>query len=87
MRETSATWDALHDSDAGILDTKAVINGAEYFDFSAPVINRAAMQDAMTVGNVISASCVFTVRTEDSIPKAARVEIFSRYTDGEQQSE
>lgn len=87
MRATSATWNALHASDAGILETKAVINGAEYTEISAPIISRAAMQNAMTVGNVISASCVFTIRTTDTIPKAAKVEIMSRYTDEEQYSE
>ena len=87
MRTTSATWDALHESDTGILETKAVINGAEYTDISAPVITRAAMQDAMSVGNVISASCVFAIRTTDAIPKAAKVEIYSRYNDEETQSE
>ena len=87
MRTTSQTWDELYASDGGYLETKAIINGAEYTDISAPVITRAAMQDAMTVGNVISASCVFTVRTSDVIPKSAQVEICSRYTDGTTNSE
>lgn len=87
MRTTSTTWDELRASNAGILETKAVINGTEYTLTSAPVINRSAVQDAMTVGNVISASCVLTINTTDTIPKAAKVEILSRYTDGETSSE
>lgn len=87
MRSTSETWDALFENAGGRLVCKAIINGAEYTDISAPVITRSAMQNAMSVGNVISASCVFTVKTNNVIPKSAQVEILAQYTDGETTSE
>ena len=87
MRTTSQTWDELYASDGGHLETKAIINGAEYTNISAPVISRSAMQDAMSVGNVISASCVLSVKTTNIIPKSAQVQILSRYTDGETSSD
>ncbi|MBR1820457.1 MAG: hypothetical protein IJ769_02410 [Clostridia bacterium] len=87
MQATSATWRALAAAGTARLETVAVIDGTEYVAISAPAINRALTQDGLSVGNAVSASCQFSVLTDDSIPRAAKVVIRMRLSDGEKVSE
>lgn len=86
MQATSATWKALWAAGAA-LETAVVIDGTTYTPATAPVIQRGAMRDDLGVGNVVSASCSFTLRTSATIPKAASVQVKMRLTDGTNSSE
>lgn len=87
MQTTSATWKSLWSGGAARLETVAVIAGTTYTEISTPVINRAVMQNGLSIGNAVSATCSFTVRTSNTIPKSAQVQIKMRLTDGTQTSE
>lgn len=87
MRQTSALWKSLWAGGTARLETVAVIDGTEYAVISAPVISRALMQDGLSVGNAVSATCRLTVRTEDAIARAAEVVVRMRLSDGESASE
>ena len=87
MQNTSATWKSLWSSGNAWLDTVAVINGVEYSEISNPIINRALMQNELSIGNVVSATCQFSVRTSNVIPRSAEVIIKTRLTDGTTTSE
>lgn len=70
------------------LEAVAEIGGTEYTDLpAAPVVNRALMQGGLSVGNAVSASCALSVRTVNSLPRAAEVVLKARLTDGETASE
>ena len=87
MQTTSATWKALWASGNARVETKAVINGTDYTEISDPIINRALMQNGCSIGNAVSATCQFAVRTNASIPKSAEVIIKYRLNDGTTASE
>lgn len=87
MQTTSQTWKTLWAGGNARLETKAVINGTEYTEISNPSINRALMQNGCSIGNAVSATCIFAVRTNASIPKSAEVVIKFRLTDGTTTSE
>ena len=82
MQTTSQTWKTLWASGNAHIETVAVIAGTTYTEISNPVISRAVMQNNLSVGNAVSASCVFSVRTSNSIPRSAEVQIKIRLTDG-----
>ena len=86
MQQTSATWKRLWAAGAR-LETLAVINGVEYTQMSNPIITRALTQNGLSIGNAASATCQFAIQTADAIPRAARVEIKMRLTDGSARSE
>ena len=87
MQTTSQTWKTLWASGNAHIETVAVIAGTTYTEISNPVISRAVMQNNLSVGNAVSASCVFSVRTSNSIPRSAEVQIKIRLTDGVTTSE
>ena len=88
MRTMSETWNTLFASNNASLETVAVINGVEYTEISNPIINRALMQDGLSIGNAVSASCQFSVKSTSAvIPRSAEVIIKSRLTDGTSTSE
>lgn len=87
MQTTSATWKSLWASGNARMEAVAVIAGTTYTEITAPVINRAVMQNGLSIGNAVSATCRFTVRTTNTIPKSAQVQIKMRLTDGTQTSE
>lgn len=88
MQTTSQLWKTLWASGAARLETMATIAGVDYTDLpTAPVINRALMQNGLSIGNAVSATCTFTVRTNNTIPKSATVVIKYRLTDGTSTSE
>lgn len=70
-------------ADSVYLEAAAEIDGTTYTDLpAAPVVNRALMQDGLSVGNAVSASCALSIRTGNSIPRAAEVLLKVRLTDG-----
>lgn len=87
MQDTSAAWKALQTSGSAMLEAVADIGGATYREITAPVISRGLMQGGLSVGNAVSASCRFTLRTGDAIPKSAEVKIRMRLNDGQSVSE
>ena len=87
MQTTSALWKQLWAGGNARLETVAEIGGVDYTAISAPVIQRALMQDGLSVGNAVSASCRLTVRTADALPRSASVVVRMRLTDGTQASE
>jgi len=86
MQTTSATWKALYAAGAP-MEARVEIGGTVYAETSAPVISRAAMQDSLSVGNVVSAALLLSVRTGATIARSAEVEISVRLNDGETASE
>ena len=86
MQTTSATWKQLWAAGAP-LEARAVIAGTEVPLAAAPVINRAAMQDRLSVGNVASASLALAVRPTGTIPRSAAVAVEARLNDGATASE
>ena len=63
MQNTSQTWRDLWASGTARLEARAVIAGTVYTDISAPVITRAAMQNALSIGNVAAGMVVPSSRT------------------------
>ena len=94
MQTTSPAWKSLFAAGAAV-EARATIAGTVYTDISAPVINRATMQDCLAVGNVVSASLALAVRgaLKDSLrsavnlPRSAAVVIETRLSDGRTASE
>lgn len=88
MQNTSQTWKDLWASGTAILEARAIIAGTAYTNMpTAPVINRALMQNGLSIGNAVSATCQLSVRTNDAIPKSAEVVVQYRLTDGAMASE
>lgn len=87
MRQRSETWVKLAARGRFTLDVVAVIGGVTYTAISAPVIDRALLSDAMSIGNCIAASMKVSVLTDDEISTAASVVIKARITDGTTVSE
>ena len=86
MQSTSATWRSLWASGAA-LEAAAVIGEDTFAVAAAPVITRGLMQDGLSVGNVVSASCALSLRTDATIPKSAEVTVKMRLKDGATTSE
>lgn len=86
MQTTSQTWKTLWAAGNAAVDARATINGVVYTDI-APQITRAAMQQGLNVGNVVSACCVVAIRTTNAIPRSASVLVEMRLNDGTTQSE
>ena len=87
MQSTSNLWRRLWASGKAWLETVAVIEGREYSAITSPVINRSLMQNGLSVGNTVSATCTFSLRTDDEIPRSAQVVVNMRLTDGTSVSE
>lgn len=87
MQSRSTLWRELAAGGAFRLESVADIGGVEYASISAPVINRALLSDALSVGNCVSATLQFSLLTSHSIPKSARIVIRQRLTDDVQYSE
>lgn len=82
MQTTSSTWQELYSQDNAVLETKAIIGNTEYTEITPPIITRALTQNGVSLGNVVSAVCTFTVQTEDIIPKSSQVQIKMRLVGG-----
>lgn len=60
----------------------------DYYKITAPVIKRELMPESKpTVGNCISGSLSFTIKTTDTIPKSAKVIVYSSVVDSGLQEE
>ena len=86
MQQTSATWKQLWAAGAA-LEARATVAGVTYTDISAPVIRRAAMQNALSIGNVVAASLSLVIRGAGSVPRSAAVAVEARLKDGDTASE
>ena len=86
MQQTSATWKQLWAAGAA-LEARATIGGVAYTDISAPVIRRAAMQNALSIGNVAAASLSLVIRGVGVVPRSAAVVVEARLNDGQTASE
>lgn len=86
MQSTSRAWRELWAAGAA-LEARAVIAGTVYADIAPPVIHRAAMQGALSVGNVAAASLSLVVRGAGDIPRSAAVVVEVRLNDGARVSE
>ena len=86
MQTTSQTWKTLWAAGNAAVEARATINGVVYTDI-APQITRAAMQQGLSVGNVVSACCAVAIRTTNAIPRSAAVAVEMRLNDGTTQSE
>ena len=77
MQTTSALWRSMMLSDTARLRTKATIGGVEYTDMLPPVVRRALMDNAVTIGNCVSASLTLNLKSDNSttenIPRSAQV--------------
>ena len=89
MQPVTNTWKYLWASGNALLEVKAMIGGTDRSAevCAAPVINRATTQNGLSVGNVVSATCMLTLRTSASIARSAAVEVEMRLTDGTTTSE
>lgn len=87
MRQRSELWAKLAARGRFTMNTVAIIGGVTYTAISAPTIERALFSDTLSVGNCISASLRFSVRTENVIPTAAPVIIRACISEGSETSE
>ena len=91
MQQTSELWKTLAaqlPNGTAWLEARAKIdNNAYTTNITAPVIARALMDNGLSVGNVVSASCTFGVRTNTDYSRGAEVVVQRRLTDGTQNSE
>lgn len=88
MQMTSAIWKALWASGSAWMEARAVVGGVTYADMpEPPVISRAAMHDALSVGNVVSASLLLSIRPTAAIARSAPVAVSVRLNDGADTSE
>ena len=91
MQQTSELWKTLAaqlPNGTAWLEARAKIdNNAYTTNITAPVITRALMDNGLSVGNVVSASCTFGVRTNTDYSRGAEVVVQRRLTDGTQNSE
>lgn len=80
MRARSKIWSKLAARGYFSVDAKAIINGVEFTQISAPKIDRQTMQNAMQIGNCCNASLEFSVLPEPDqvIPNGAEVIIKAR---------
>lgn len=87
MLDRSELWRSIAASDSFRLETVAEIGGVTYERITSPVITRALMTDALSVGNCISATLQLSILPEGTIPKSAAVKIRHRLSNGGQTSE
>lgn len=80
--------EAGENGDIVILQSRVTINGTEYIDnITFPTISRTLMQNGLSIGGATSASCRFSILTQNTIPRAATVKVDMRLTDGTSTSE
>lgn len=82
MQTRTALWEMLASSGDYSLETKLIIDNTEYTEISAPIIERALCKDTIEVGNCIAGSLTVAVRTADTFPTGAAVEVWKRVWNG-----
>ena len=87
MQNRSDVWKSLAATGAFRLETVAEIGGKPYTSISAPIINRALISDALSVGNCVSATLQFSLLTQDVIPKSSEIIIRKRLAENDTYSE
>lgn len=88
MRSRTDTWKALAATGEFSVESVAIINGVEYDAITAPVIKRGLFSgSSLSVGNCISATLTFTLKTTDEIARSAEVYIKYRLFDSSRTSE
>lgn len=78
MQTRTSLWEMLASSGDFALETKLIIDNTEYTEISAPIIDRALCKDTIEVGNCIAGSLTVAVRTTDTFPTGAAVEVWKR---------
>lgn len=78
MQSRSALWKAIAATGAYRTETAAEIGGVSYASISAPKISRSLCNDALSVGNCVSATLSFSILTQNTIPKSAEILIKKR---------
>lgn len=78
MQTRTSLWEMLASSGDFALETKLIIDNTEYTEISAPIIDRALCKDTIEVGNCIAGSLTVAVRTADTFPTGAAVEVWKR---------
>lgn len=80
MRSTSNLWKKIAAKGDFGCETKLVIGNTEYIEITAPTIDRNTMPAGLSVGNCCCASMQVSIKTNDTIPKGAEVDVYSRIT-------
>ena len=78
MQTRTSLWEMLASSGDFALETKLIIDNTEYTEISAPIIDRALCKETIEVGNCIAGSLTVAVRTTDTFPTGAAVEVWKR---------
>lgn len=86
MQTRTALWEMLASSGDFALETKLIIDNTEYTEISAPVIDRALCKDTIEVGNCIAGSLTVAIRTTDTFPTGAAVEVWKRVWDASRET-
>lgn len=88
MQDRSNLWKELAETGSCKTETVAVIGGENYAPTTAPVVNRALCQTALSVGNCVSASLSLSIDPRQNvIPPSATIELNMRLADDTQQTE
>lgn len=85
MQTTSALYKSLWGHPNTTVETKAVINGEDYFQdriFSASVSLETFSDGAASAGSAVSRELNLVLRDVGTIPKAAEIKMFSRLVNG-----
>ncbi len=87
MRARSTLWKQIVEKGDYIIETKLSIGDKEYTEISAPVINRALMNDALSVGNCVSSSLSVSILMKDALQAATPIIVLGRICRGASYSE
>lgn len=87
MRARSTLWKQIVEKGDYVIETKLSIGEKEYTEISAPVINRALMNDALSVGNCVSSSLSVSILTKDALQSSTPIIVLGRICRGTSYSE
>ena len=69
------------------MQTKLEIDGVEYTEISAPIIERATMEKPLEIGNVVCSTLQVSVRASGSFTPGAEITVYARVFDTQATSE
>ena len=87
MRARSTLWKQIVAQGDYLLETKIRISDKEYTEISAPVINRALMNSALSVGNCVSSSLSVSILTDDVLSASVPLTVLGRVRNNTSSSE
>ena len=87
MRYRSQTWQDIVARGNWAMQTKLVIDGVEYIEISAPVIERATMEKPLEIGNVVCATLQVSVLASGPFAAGAEITVYARIFDTQATSE